>query len=208
MALVCLATAAADNIYKNIATGPRLPDLGVPLLPHLNGARNRFSLGSRTQISAVLNTCRQQELTVPTFIVSILRHPDFSNHPADDLVAHSNDILGAQFPRHQFPWNCTGGGEAMEKSTDLTHLTSAGPWAGLIFLEHGVKAEDLRCSEELWKKNPLNPAFDASTAPPNGWRGAPERMQICLQNTCRIGLARILVDGIWTRLPNQETDDY
>ncbi|KAJ7181963.1 hypothetical protein C8R46DRAFT_1027770 [Mycena filopes] len=87
----------------------------------------------------------------------------------------------------------------MEKSTDLTHLTSAGPWAGLIFLEHGVKAEDLRCSEELWKKNPLNPAFDASTAPPNGWRGAPERMQICLQNTCRIGLARILVDGIWTR---------
>ncbi|KAJ7750589.1 hypothetical protein B0H16DRAFT_1663320 [Mycena metata] len=44
----------------------------------------------------------------------------------------------------------------------LTHMTSG----GLIFLEHGVKADDLRCSEELWKKNPLNPAFDAATAPP------------------------------------------
>ncbi|KAJ7829676.1 hypothetical protein B0H14DRAFT_2155706, partial [Mycena olivaceomarginata] len=36
-----------------------------------------------------------------------------------------------------------------EKSTDtLTHLVSG----GLIFLEHGVKAADLCCSEELWKK--------------------------------------------------------
>jgi hypothetical protein len=37
---------------------------------------------------------------------------------------------------------------------------------GLIFLEHGVKKDDLRCSEELWRKNPLNPAFDTTTAPP------------------------------------------
>ncbi|KAJ7090155.1 hypothetical protein C8R44DRAFT_835959 [Mycena epipterygia] len=31
---------------------------------------------------------------------------------------------------------------------------------------HGVKPDDLRCSEELWAKNPLNPAFDTTTAPP------------------------------------------
>ncbi|KAF8196220.1 hypothetical protein K438DRAFT_1760398 [Mycena galopus ATCC 62051] len=50
-----------------------------------------------------------------------------------------------------------------EKSTDtLTHLTSN----GLIFLEHGVKAADLCCSEELWKKNTLNPAFNTTMAPP------------------------------------------
>ncbi|KAJ6561335.1 hypothetical protein B0H10DRAFT_2239968 [Mycena sp. CBHHK59/15] len=40
------------------------------------------------------------------------------------------------------------------------------PLPGLIFMEHGVKPDDLRCSEELWAKNPLNPLFDASTAPP------------------------------------------
>jgi hypothetical protein len=51
----------------------------------------------------------------------------------------------------------------IEKSTDtLTHMTSG----CLIYLEHGVKPEDLRCSEELWRRNPLNPSFDIHTAPP------------------------------------------
>lgn len=70
------------------------------------------------------------------------------------LVGYAYDNFDINFP---------GIVPVVEKSTDtLTHLTSA----GLIFLEHGVEADHLRCSEELWKKNPLNPAFDASTAPP------------------------------------------
>ncbi|KAJ7076755.1 hypothetical protein B0H15DRAFT_925103 [Mycena belliarum] len=69
------------------------------------------------------------------------------------LVGYAYDNFDINFP---------GIVPVVEKSTDtLTHLTSC----GLIFLEHGVTADHLRCSEELWKKNPLNPAFDASTAP-------------------------------------------
>ncbi|KAJ7754036.1 hypothetical protein B0H16DRAFT_1316633 [Mycena metata] len=70
------------------------------------------------------------------------------------LVGYAYDNFNINFP---------GIVPIVEKSTDtLTHMTSG----GLIFLEHGVKADDLRCSEELWKKTPLNPAFDAATAPP------------------------------------------
>ncbi|KAJ7198168.1 hypothetical protein GGX14DRAFT_374434 [Mycena pura] len=70
------------------------------------------------------------------------------------LVGYAYDNFDINFP---------GIVPVVEKSTDtLTHLTSA----GLIFLEHGVEADHLRCSDELWKKNPLNPAFNASTAPP------------------------------------------
>ena len=42
----------------------------------------------------------------------------------------------------------------IEKIGDtLTHLTSG----TLILLEHGVKQEDLKCSDELWAKSSLNP---------------------------------------------------
>lgn len=53
-----------------------------------------------------------------------------------------------------------------EKSTDsLKHLTS-----GLLFpLEHGVTIDDLKCSEELWKKSPLNPNPSAPIPKPS-WR--------------------------------------
>jgi hypothetical protein len=45
----------------------------------------------------------------------------------------------------------------------LKHLTS-----GLIFpLQHNVSKEDLRCSEELWKKSPLN--IQAELPPKKGW---------------------------------------
>jgi hypothetical protein len=33
-------------------------------------------------------------------------------------------------------------------------------------LEHGVKLDDLKCSEELWKKSRLNPKVDPQTLPP------------------------------------------
>ncbi|KAJ7019237.1 hypothetical protein C8F04DRAFT_1323987 [Mycena alexandri] len=70
------------------------------------------------------------------------------------LVSYAYDNFDINFP-NTVP--------TVEQSTDtLTHMTSG----GLIFLEHGVKEEDLRCSEELWKTNPLNPEFDTSNAPP------------------------------------------
>ncbi|KAJ6567851.1 hypothetical protein B0H10DRAFT_2200069 [Mycena sp. CBHHK59/15] len=70
------------------------------------------------------------------------------------LVGYAYDNFDISFP---------GLVPTVEKSTDtLTHMTSG----GFIFLEHGVKPEDFHCSEELWVKNPLNPAFDATTAPP------------------------------------------
>ncbi|KAJ7899220.1 hypothetical protein B0H14DRAFT_3543559 [Mycena olivaceomarginata] len=70
------------------------------------------------------------------------------------LVSYAYDNFDINFP-NLVP--------TVEKSTDtLTHMTSG----GLIYMEHGVKEVDLRCSEELWKNNPLNPEFDASKAPP------------------------------------------
>jgi hypothetical protein len=51
----------------------------------------------------------------------------------------------------------------IEKAGDtLTHLTSG----TLIYLDHGVTGQDLRCSQELWEKSRLNPAVDTSKLPP------------------------------------------
>ncbi|KAF7333245.1 hypothetical protein MSAN_02426600 [Mycena sanguinolenta] len=64
------------------------------------------------------------------------------------LVSYAYDNFDINFP-NLVP--------TVEKSTDtLTHMTSG----GLIYLEHGVKEEDLKCSAELWRKNPLNPELD------------------------------------------------
>lgn len=51
----------------------------------------------------------------------------------------------------------------VEKSNvTLKHLTSA-----LVFpLQHGIVADDLKCSEELWKKSHLNPNRKLSDLPP------------------------------------------
>jgi hypothetical protein len=50
----------------------------------------------------------------------------------------------------------------IEKAGDtLTHLTSG----TLIMLEHGVTQEDLKCSEELWHKSPLNPLLESPPLP-------------------------------------------
>ncbi|KAI5980763.1 hypothetical protein EDD15DRAFT_2381285 [Pisolithus albus] len=54
-----------------------------------------------------------------------------------------------------------------EKSMDtLKHLTS-----GLLFrLEHGVTMDDLKCSEEIWKKSPLNPSTATAPVTKLSWR--------------------------------------
>ena len=61
------------------------------------------------------------------------------------LVAYAYDNFDIDF-RRSVP--------TIEKTGDtLEHLTSG----DLIMLEHGVTLEDLRCSDELWQKSPLNP---------------------------------------------------
>ncbi|KAF9230223.1 hypothetical protein BU15DRAFT_83896 [Melanogaster broomeanus] len=55
-----------------------------------------------------------------------------------------------------------------EKSNDsLKHLTS-----GLLFpLVHGITTNDLKCSEELWRRSALNPCVDEAQLPSNKtWR--------------------------------------
>lgn len=52
---------------------------------------------------------------------------------------------------------------SIEKSGDtLTHLTSG----TLIYLEHGVTREHLRCSKELWETSRVNPDIDLNKLPP------------------------------------------
>ena len=48
-----------------------------------------------------------------------------------------------------------------KSSTTLTHMTSG----TLTYLEHGVSADDLRCSHELWQTSPLNPELDDKSLP-------------------------------------------
>jgi hypothetical protein len=51
---------------------------------------------SHTQISALLTTLDHQRLSIPGFIISILRHPSFTDHSAvENLVNHSDDVLDA-----------------------------------------------------------------------------------------------------------------
>jgi len=70
------------------------------------------------------------------------------------LVAYAYDNFDINFKTHL---------PTVEKIHDtLVHLTSG----VLIHLEHGVTIEDLRCSEELWKKSYINPQAQPSDIPP------------------------------------------
>ncbi|KAK6984414.1 hypothetical protein R3P38DRAFT_3452552 [Favolaschia claudopus] len=85
-----------------------------------------------------------------------------SRETAQTLRAMGQTFL-SEYAYDNFDINFPGLVPVVEKSTDtLTHLTSG----GLILLEHGVTAEHLRCSQELWLKNPLNPSIDPGTLHP------------------------------------------
>ncbi|KAG1726520.1 uncharacterized protein EDB91DRAFT_1263675 [Suillus paluster] len=57
--------------------------------------------------------------------------------------------------------------QAEKSNESLKHLTS-----GLLFpLEHGVTTDDLKCSEELWRRTMLNPHAQPSMLPPKrSWK--------------------------------------
>jgi hypothetical protein len=64
---------------------------------------------------------------------------------------------------------------AQKSTTTLKHLTSA-----LVFpLQHGVTQEDMKCSEELWKKSHLNPEANPSDLPPaRTWQDLVDRQRV------------------------------
>ncbi|KAK7032885.1 hypothetical protein R3P38DRAFT_2618776 [Favolaschia claudopus] len=85
-----------------------------------------------------------------------------SRETAQTLRAMGQTFL-SEYAYDNFDINFPGLVPVVEKSTDtLTHLTSG----GLILLEHGVTAEHLRCSQEMWLKNPLNPSIDPGNLHP------------------------------------------
>ena len=69
------------------------------------------------------------------------------------LVSYAYDNFDIDFKRSV---------PTVETTADtLEHLTSG----TLIMLEHGVKTDDLKCSEELWEKSHLNPKIDPKSLP-------------------------------------------
>jgi hypothetical protein len=112
--------------------------------------------------SKVIETLAHMGITIsPDAIDNAVR--SLSHETYHTLRAMGQTLL-AGYAYDNFDINFPGVVPVVEKSIDtLTHLTSG----GLIFLEHGVKADDLRCSEELWSKNPLNPALPTTTAAPS-----------------------------------------
>ncbi|KAJ6617197.1 hypothetical protein B0H10DRAFT_2164482 [Mycena sp. CBHHK59/15] len=111
--------------------------------------------------SKVIETLAHMGITISPDAIDNAVH-SLSHETYHTLRAMGQTLL-VGYAYDNFDTNFPGIVPTVEKSTDtLTHLTSG----GLIYLDHGVKAEDLRCSEELWMKNPLNPAFDAATASP------------------------------------------
>ncbi|KAJ7908542.1 hypothetical protein B0H13DRAFT_2233244 [Mycena leptocephala] len=126
----------------------------------LEGVFGTFLHASNTP-SKVIETLAHMGITISVDAVENAVH-SLSHETYHTLRAMGQTLL-VGYAYDNFDINFPGIVPVVEKSTDtVTHLTSG----GLIFLEHGVKADDLRCSEELWKKNPLNPAFESTTAPP------------------------------------------
>ncbi|KAJ7172147.1 hypothetical protein C8R46DRAFT_1258157 [Mycena filopes] len=111
--------------------------------------------------SKVIETLARMGISISLNSIHNAIH-SLSRETADRLQTMGRSLL-VSYAYDNFDINFPNVVPTVEQSTDtLTHMTSG----GLIFLEHGVKEEDLRCSEELWKTNPLNPKFDTSNAPP------------------------------------------
>ncbi|KIJ62201.1 hypothetical protein HYDPIDRAFT_53881, partial [Hydnomerulius pinastri MD-312] len=90
-----------------------------------------------------------------------------SNESQNNLRALGQSLL-ASYTYDNFDVDLKSQVPTAEKSTDsLKHLTS-----GLLFpLGHGVTTDDLKCSDELWKRSALNPRVEeAQLLPKKTWR--------------------------------------
>lgn len=95
-----------------------------------------------------------------------------SNESEDALIAQGQTLL-TLWAYDNFDVDLKVLVPTVEKQQDtLTHLTSA----TLIRLEHGVKLEDLRCSEYLWQRSLLNPNRDRHLLPPRPSMDALEKL--------------------------------
>jgi hypothetical protein len=53
-----------------------------------------LDLALQTQLDTVLTVLYQQNLTISTFLVSILKHSAFTDHPSvNDLLHHSDNTV-------------------------------------------------------------------------------------------------------------------
>ena len=122
-------------------------------------------------IGIFLHSCRTPEKVIETLThmgVSISVNAvhqaitSLSAKSANTLQELGQTFLIA-YAYNNFDVNLKTSVPTVEKSNKtLKHLMSA-----LVFpLQHGIVADDLKCSEELWKKSHLNPSQKLSDLPP------------------------------------------
>ncbi|KAG6370625.1 hypothetical protein JVT61DRAFT_11251 [Boletus reticuloceps] len=103
----------------------------------------------------VINTLAHLGVSISTDAINMaVRSLSLESERALQSLGHS---LVASYAYDNFDVDLKSEVPMVEKSnTSLKHLTS-----GLLFpLAHGVVPDDLRCSDELWKKSALNPEVE------------------------------------------------
>jgi hypothetical protein len=111
---------------------------------HLNGSSILLcGLGFRSLLGQSIEQSIPYHLNQPTTYENLL------------LVCYGYDNFNVELKTHV---------PTVDKPSDtLKHLTS-----GLCFpLQHGITLNNMRCSEKLWVKSPLNPYVEPSDLPPS-----------------------------------------
>ncbi|KAF8152227.1 hypothetical protein B0H34DRAFT_821021 [Crassisporium funariophilum] len=148
----------------------------VILISIIMQSNNRNTNSLESIIGIFLHSCHTPQRVIDTLAhmgVSISVNTihnaitSLSRESADTIREMGQTLLIA-YAYDNFDVDLKSAVPTVEKSaTSLQHLTSA-----LIFpLQHGVKSEDLKCSQELWKKSQLNPnALPADVASERTWK--------------------------------------
>ena len=127
-------------------------------------------------IGIFLHSCRTPEKVIETLAhMGVSISTDAIHNAITSLSAESaktirekGQTLLVAYAYDNFDVNLKVGIPTVEKSQPtLKHLTSA-----LTFpLQHGVRVDDLKCSEELWRKSQINPNADPSDViPTKSWK--------------------------------------
>ena len=148
----------------------------VTILSIIMHSRNRKVNAFETTIGLFLHSCR-----TPEKVINVLAHLGISisinsiHRAVDSLSAESASHIRAlgqsllvAWAYDNFDVDLKSSAPTIEKSgSTLRHLTSA-----LLYpLQHDVQLEDLKCSEELWKRSRLNPNAEiADVHPKYSWK--------------------------------------
>ncbi|KAI6115462.1 hypothetical protein EDD16DRAFT_1693351 [Pisolithus croceorrhizus] len=108
----------------------------------------------------VINTLARLGITISTNTINMAIQA--LSVESQTSLQHLGQSLLVSYAYDNFDMDLKSYIPTIEKSNDsLKHLTS-----GLLFLlVHGVTLDDLKCSQELWGKLPLNPQVDDPHAP-------------------------------------------